>query len=113
MTDLVPPEQPYYMGDNNGCLTQLLHLFGDIAIIAAMGLFVPSGRARPNQPKQKVESVKQDSIATPRDTTLVMTPNGSVFDNRTKQIIIDAKKDYSKALASIQQTYSDNLTRIK
>lgn len=89
MTDLVPPEQPYYMGDNNGCLAQLLRLFGDIAIITAMGLFVPSGRARPNQPKQKIESLKQDSTSVPKDSTLVMTPNGKVFDYNTKQMILD------------------------
>ena len=106
MTELVPPEQPYYMGNNNGCLAQLLRLFGDIAIITAMGLFVPSGRTRPAQPKQKVESVKQDSIDTPRDTTLVMVPNGSVFDARTKQMIIDAQNNLARL-------YSDNRVKVK
>ena len=107
MTELVPPEQPYNFGDNNGCLVQLLHLFGDIAILVAMGLVVPSGRTRPTQPKQKTETVKQDSIATPRDTTLVMTPNGSVLDNRTKQIIIDAKNN------NLARLYADNLTKVR
>ena len=113
MTELVPPEQPYNFGDNNGCLNQLLHLFGDIAILVAMGLVVPSGQIRPQRQKPKTDAVKQDSVATPRDTTLVMAPNGRVFDNRTNQIIVDASKDYSKALAEIKLAYSDNLARVK
>ncbi|MBO4626225.1 MAG: hypothetical protein J5679_03070 [Alphaproteobacteria bacterium] len=106
MTELVPPEQPYNFGDNNGCLVQLLHLFGDIAIIAAMGLFVPSGQLRSSQkPKQKTESVKQDSIAAPCDTALVMTPNRRVFDNHTKQIIIDTQNN------NLAHVYADNLVK--
>ena len=114
MTELVPPEQPYYMGDNNGCLVQLLHFFGDIAIIAAMGFFVPSGRTRHHQEQQtKVESVKQDSTVVSKDTLVVMSTDGRIFDGRTNQIIVNASKDYSKALAELGSIRSANFEKVK
>ena len=92
MPDLVPPEQPF-LGDNNGCLTQLLNLFGDIAIIVAMGLYVPSARTtkQHQEQKQQVESVEQD-----------------VTDNNT-----NPNQTYTDTLATLERIRSDSIAKVK
>ena len=91
MSDGLPVGQPNSLGDGNGCLAQVLSFVGGVAIITAVGVYVPTSATKQTpKPQQKVESKKQDSITTPHDSVLVMAPNGNVFDYNTKQIILDA-----------------------
>jgi len=86
-----PMGQPQPFGDNNGCLLEMLKFMGGVAILTAIGVYIPTGASRQNKrAKSKVETAKQDSIAVPTDSTLVMAPNGKVFDFQTKQLVIDA-----------------------
>jgi len=90
-----PMGQPQPFGDNNGCLIEMLKFMGGIAILTAIGVYVPTSASRQNnRAKSKVETAKQDSIAVPADSTLVMTPNGKVFDFQTKQLILDTQQNY-------------------
>lgn len=90
MSDGLPIGQPDSLGNNTGCVTQIFNFVGGVAIITAVGVYVPTSATKQTQkPQQKVESVKQDSVVAPRDSVLVMTPNGTVFDFYTKQIILD------------------------
>ena len=91
MSDGLPVGQPNSLGGGNGCLTQVLSFVGGVVIITAVGVYVPTSATKQTpKPQQKVESVKQDSVVVPRDSILVMAPNGKVFDYNTKQIILDA-----------------------
>ena len=91
MSDGLPIGQPDSLGNNTGCVTQIFNFVGGIAIITAVGVYVPTSATKQTpKPQQKVETTKQDSITAPRDSVLVMAPNGNVFDYNTKQIILDA-----------------------
>lgn len=90
MSDGLPVGQPNSLGNGNGCLTQVVNFVGGVAIITAVGVYVPTSSTKQTpKPEQKIESVKQDSTSVPKDSTLVMTPNGKVFDYNTKQMILD------------------------
>ena len=90
MSDGLPVGQPGSLGDGNGCLTQVINFVGGVAIITAVGVYVPTSSTKQTQkPEQKIESIKQDSITIPKDSLLVMTQNGKVFDYHTKQLILD------------------------
>ena len=88
MSDGLPVGQPNSLGNNNGCLTQVVNFVGGVAIITAVGVYVPTSSTKQTH-EQKIESIKQDSTSIPKDSTLVMTPNGKIFDYNTKQLILD------------------------
>ena len=107
-----PMGQPIPFGDNNnGCLIEMLKFMGGVAILTAIGVYVPTSASRQNnRAKSKVETAKQDSIAVPTDSTLVMYPNGKVFDYKTKQLILDTNQNN---LAMLKLAYFNNHAKVK
>lgn len=106
-----PMGQPQPFGDNNGCLIEMLKFMGGVAILTAIGVYVPTSASRQNnRAKSKIETAKQDSIVVSTDSALFMIPNGKVFDYKTNQLVIDMNKNN---LAMLKLAYSKNHEKVK